>query len=164
MADPLTGEKLAQVKAAFVLNIARFTRWPDSAFSSPDAPLELCILKDDLPGEAVESIRGKRVGKRTLSVQVVEDSASRCHVLFVPSTQMKWFDRHPKSLEGANLLIVGDNTDQPAKERDWNGETVFLVRDESRIAFEVDLDSARAAGIELSSELLKLSRVIHGQR
>lgn len=155
---------MAQVKAAFVLNIIRFATWPESVLPAEATQLRLCMLKDDLLAEVFEGIRGKGVGSRKLEIQGVEGAEAECHALFIPESRMAWFDQQggPGIREG--LLVIGDHTDGGSRPGGHPGEVITLIRDGNRIAFEIDLDAAKAVRIELSSELLKLGRIMRHDR
>ena len=74
-----------QVKAAFLLNFTKFIDWPDSAFTSADMPISICILGEDPFGPGLDKIiEGETVNNRRLSVQRVRRlPLPGCHVLFV---------------------------------------------------------------------------------
>lgn len=160
----IAGNRTEQIKAAFILNIARFTQWPDTVFASINAPIKLCLFGDDYLGDALDSIRSKGIGKRKLDIQIVSTVTKDCHILFISHEQMTWFDEQIGTLKRIGLLIIGDHTDTSILEYTPLGEVVSLIRDGNRITFEIDLDAAKAANLQLSSELLKLGRVVRGKR
>ncbi|HEU5051094.1 MAG TPA: YfiR family protein, partial [Gemmatimonadales bacterium] len=45
-----------QVKAAYLLNFARYVSWPEGAFASPTAPLPICVLGADPFGNALDEV------------------------------------------------------------------------------------------------------------
>ena len=42
------------VKAALLLNFARFIEWPDAAFDGAEAPIDVCVLTPNPFGQALE--------------------------------------------------------------------------------------------------------------
>src|SRR5436305_844080 len=44
------------VKAAFVLNFAKFTEWPATAFSTAQSPMEVCVLGKDPFGKILDDV------------------------------------------------------------------------------------------------------------
>lgn len=157
VADPGSGE-VRRVKAAFVLNIARFVTWPGDAFGGSGDPVRLCFYKDNPLGSAVETIRGKRVGKRSLAISTVDDprAARACQILFVPAAELGRFP-HELGSGGAPILTMTDGTDGAASRR---GIMLTLVRNKTRIGFEIDLALVRGAGLKMSAQLLKLARIV----
>src|SRR5690242_4807275 len=76
------------VKAALLLNFARFIEWPDSAFEGPRSPIDVCVLAPNPFGDVLErTLAGETIGNRTVSARVVHGSSDRsgCHLLFVPA-------------------------------------------------------------------------------
>src|SRR5687768_747777 len=80
------------VKAAFVLNFARFVEWPDSAFATPSSPLTICVLGADPFGGILDvTVGGERVHNRPVVVQRAPRATqlppqTSCHLAFVAGT------------------------------------------------------------------------------
>ena len=131
--------------------------WPTEAFSDARSPLILGILGEDPFGAALETIRGKVVKGRTLVIKQflqVED-LQKCHILFISSSER---DRltHVLALAGTpNVLTVGDMDGFAG-----HGGVINLVKTGNKIKFEINMDAARAAGLKISSKLLKLARIV----
>ena len=65
------GEEYA-VKAAFVLNFAKLTHWPATAFDDSPETIDLCLVgADDLLAMAFHSIDYKQVGARILRLRSI---------------------------------------------------------------------------------------------
>ncbi len=154
-------EKMQLIKAAFILNIARFTEWSPEAFIDAQDRMVLCLFQDNPLGGALDSIRQKQVGGRGLEIETVEaDKATpRCNILFIPGNQLQRFQSRYKGDALSNVLTISDLTEDHHKGGSAR-VAVTLVRDETRIAFEINLKVAKEAGIRLSSELLKLGRIV----
>ena len=60
---------------------------------------------------------------------------------------------HPQRTQGA--LVLSDDPDAPT-----DTTAVVLLRTGSKVSFEVNLQSARQAGIRLSSKLLRLAKTV----
>ncbi len=148
------------IKAAYVLNIARFVNWADDRPQDRQQVIRLCLYKHDPFGKAADVIRGKPVAKRTLDVRQVEarEQVDACDILFVGARQFAEFVQAAPVRPG--LLLIADSTfsDSELAQRSWAG--LSLLRDGARIAIEVNQDRLNGAGLTLSSELLKLARPI----
>jgi hypothetical protein len=143
----------AAVKAAFVYNFAKFVEWP--AKSSAQNGLTLCIAgaRPELAASLVE-LAGKSVQGHTLSVKnnVSPADLDVCHVLFLGS------DARPLAGQArgrAGLLTVSD---MPGFAQ--SGGVIGLFSDGDRIRFEINPRSAEAAGLKVSSQLMKLAKVV----
>jgi len=155
-------DELRRVKAAFVLNIARFVAWPADAFAGNADALHLCLYRSNPLGSAIETIRGKKVGKRSLSVSTIRDigRGRECQILFVPPAELGRFAGGPPSATQPILTLTDATSDDAAARRRDNAVMVTLVRNGTRIGFEIDLPRVRRAGLRMSAELLKLARIV----
>lgn len=60
------------VKAAFLLNFARFIEWPDSAFPDSRAPISVCVFAVNPFGEALQkTVQSEMASGRPLAVREV---------------------------------------------------------------------------------------------
>ncbi|MEW6764292.1 MAG: YfiR family protein [Pseudomonadota bacterium] len=145
-----------EVKAAFVYNFIRFAEWPASAFPSPGAPIQLCLLGSTDPLlDALANIDGKSARGRPVRVQSLSKlkDAGACQVLVVGESEKRKMHVALASAAASATLTVSE-IDGFAEA----GGMIGLVRDIDRIQFEVNLQSAQQAGLQLSSQLLKLAR------
>ena len=77
------------VKAALLLNFARFIEWPDAAFDGAQAPIDICVFAPKSVRQALDrALSGETVANRSLSARAVHgvaESSTGCHLLFVPA-------------------------------------------------------------------------------
>jgi len=148
----------SQVKAAFVLNFAKFVDWPPGAFSSPDAPFQMCVLGDGLIGKPLtELTAGKLIAGRTIQVLHLRSlpEARHCHVLFIHSSEKKRIGAIVDGLRDRPILTVGDTQDFAQA-----GVMINLYTEDDNIRFEIGLANAESAGLKVSSKLLALARIV----
>jgi hypothetical protein len=144
------------VKAAYVYNFTKFVWWPvESPFAR--APVfTVGVLGDDPLADALEAtLRGKRMAGRRFAVRRFRTAGDvvPCPVLYVGRGQSGSLRRLLDQLRGWPVLTVGDAGGFTSA-----GGVIALFPDDSRVRFEVQLAAARAAGLEVSSKLLRLSR------
>jgi hypothetical protein len=147
-----------QVKAAYLLNFAKFVEWPPGVFSSPDAPITLCVLGKSPFGSMLDAIQGKIVNGRKVLVNLSMDvqNVKVCHLLFISASEEASLPFILKELKNTKILVTGDM--QHFAQR--GGVIGFVIRD-MKIGFEINMDAARRSGITISSRLLSLARVVH---
>lgn len=158
---PVTGDAQAtadeyEVKAAFLFNFVKFTKWPKDTDRS--GPLRLCIAGQDPFGNTLESTfnektvrgRGFSIRRRTLT-----DDLTGCQIVFVGEGDSDQRRRLIESLKGRPILTVGD-TDRFAQE----GGIVGFYEKQRRIRFAVNVDAAERSDIRVSSKLLQLASVV----
>lgn len=143
-----------QVKAAFLYNFARFVDWPSSAAGG--ASFVLCILGDDPFGGEINVIAGKAVGGKTLQVRRLASAAavSSCQMLFISASESGSLGQALAAARGRPILTVGDTPGFAER-----GVAINLYVDQSKVRFEINLDAAKRAQLNISSQLLKLARI-----
>ncbi len=150
-----------QVKAAFILNIARFMDWPPAAFPPEQSDIRLCLWGRNPLGEAVEIIRGRKVDERPLDIWIIDRLQQRefCQILFLSRGQLATLVEQEAPLAYPFQLTIADLTGA-AEPRALNGRALItLIRKGARIGIEINVDAAAAAGLTPSSELLKLGKI-----
>jgi len=147
-----------QIKAVFLFNFTQFVIWPSGSFASAHAPLVIGVLGPDPYGSYLdETTRGEKVDGRPLVVERyrrVEDVAN-CHVLFVSSAGAGSMADTLAQLKGRSILTVTD-TDAAGGQ----GGIIRFFTENSHIRLRIDLPAAKAAGLEISSKLLRAAEVI----
>lgn len=143
-----------EVKAAFIHNIAKFVEWPASPASGT---ARLCLLGGDPFGGALDALRGKPISR--LSWEIVPAGAGNdlkaCRVLFIAASESSNLDRILERLGNSPVLTLGD-TDGYAE----RGVMVNFYREENRVRFEINREAAARARLGISSQLLKLARIV----
>lgn len=149
---PARGDDLPEyrLKAAFLYNFALFTEWPTEV----GAKVHLCIVGPDPFGTEIDGLEGKAVGTRTLHVQRRAASAALngCEIVFAPAAVAASLPRLIESLKGAAVLTVADTPGASHR-----GAVLNMSVSNNRVAFEANLQAARAARLTLSSKLLRLA-------
>lgn len=144
-----------EVKAAFVHNIAKFVEWPASIGGKE--VLRLCILGPGPFSAAAEGLRGKPVGGRVWEVAPVNPrtNVKECNVLFIGAAETGNLPRLLDSLRGSPVLTVGDTKGYAER-----GVMVNFFLDQNKVRFEINNEAAGRAGLKISSQLLKLARIV----
>jgi hypothetical protein len=152
------GSTDAQVKAAFVYNFAKFTEWPASAFTSPQAPVRLCLSSiDETQAKAFAGIEGKPVQGREVRIKRNPTPAEigECHILYAGDEEPRRAQAALQAARNASVLTVSDS-DGFAD----SGGVIGLVYADNRIQFDVNLGAAQRAGLKIASQVLKIARVV----
>jgi hypothetical protein len=145
------------VKAAFVLNFVRYVEWP-AAERTP--PLRLCVLQANPFGSRLEeAVSGEQWQGGAIEVRVVPDArrGGECHLLYVPAAAAARFAAAAPSLSTRPVLTVGEH-DRFLEQ----GGMIRLFLEENRVRFSINQKAADAAGLHVSSRLLRLARSVIG--
>lgn len=142
------------VKAALLLNFARYIEWPAGAFENARSPIDVCVLAPSPFGDALErTLAGETVANRQLSardIRGVSDSTG-CHLLFIPSAA--------ESRASALVRQAGPHTITVGESRRFAdmGGAVSLVVEGGRVRFNVNLRPVEDRGVRISARMLQLA-------
>ncbi|WP_157268279.1 YfiR family protein [Azohydromonas aeria] len=156
----------AELKAQILWRALQFVEWP--AETAPAPPLQLCLLA---PGPLAEALRGwdqrvlnsRRIELRRIGVGTAAGAgvapgtpapapgalAAGCHIAYVGA------DAVLPAPPPRGVLWVGDS--HGLTER---GVMLNLQPQQGRIVFDVELQAARRAGLDINARLLRLARYV----
>ncbi len=141
-----------QVKAGFVLNFAKYVEWPVTA--PVGGELRICgVGPHPLSGKLAE-LQGRQVQGREVRVRISgrPDDWRGCHILFLPAEEALRAEALLRTVGTSPVLTVGDGADFAR-----DGGMIGLKLRFGRIRFDINLGAARRAGLNFSSQLLKLA-------
>lgn len=147
-----------ELKAVFLLNFSRFVEWPESAFSAPDAPFVFCVFGNDPFGVALDAaVEGEMLDQHAMIVRRIANPAEAggCHILFVHRSERARLGQILAALENASTLTVTDSDRNAPR-----SEMIRFVMDRDRIRLRIDVEATRAAGLQVSSKLLRAAEVV----
>lgn len=147
-----------QMKAAYLYNFIKFVEWPPQSFANAASPVVICVFGEDPFGGALqEAVRGKMAADRTVVVRSVTDlpGSKSCHILFVSAASWKRSRPALGTPAGGGLLTVGESPGFTA-----NGGIIRFKLDGARLRFEVNIEAAQQARLQISSKLLSLAEIV----
>ena len=135
------------LKAAFVYNFAMYTTWPMPLRDS--TTLTICVRRSSALAPALRALAGKPVQERALAVIEIDAAKAgmRCDVQVADA-------RGARPMQRLGVLTICDCSEA----EDASSGVILLVREGTRLRFDVDLNAAAASGLSLSSKLLRLAR------
>ena len=161
--------KEASLRVAFVYNFIKFTEWPNQAAT---ASLHLCVLGADrdakealtpLNGQPVitQKIDGKSLVKQAVELVFLDDPTSTlqqlksCHILYRPTHSMPIAVPDPLPL---GVLFIADDP-EPLE----SNVSIALRRSRAgTIEFSISAAAVNLAGVNISSQMLKLAKNSQG--
>jgi uncharacterized protein DUF4154 len=144
-----------ELKAAYIYNFAKFTRWPGAGDGGVPNPLVIGVLGDQRVADSISMLtRGRTVGGSPIEVRSVSADAipGNLHILYVAASQDAALT---PTLFQPGRLTIGE-TDTFTQ----NGGIIRLFVESDRLRFEIDNRHAQKAGLALSSQLLMLARKV----
>ncbi len=157
-------DKVVKVKAAYILNFAKFIKWPLEENKEADEPLVIGVLGHDPFGSVLDrTLADRSVEGRTFSVRRFDvddegptvDELKSCDMLFISSSEETRVERWLEILKGSDVVTVSDIPQFASR-----GGMLGFVLAERRIVFEANLQEIDKAKVEVSSKLLRLARIV----
>ena len=140
-----------QAKVAFVFNAVHYVTWPPTA--KGDSLVIGVLGKGSLESEWI-NISGKTLGGKKLAVFKSNniDDMLDCQIVFIEEASPNRLSRILPFLRDNPILTIGDSSAFIQ-----SGGIMNIFVHNNRISFSVNLSQARAAGLVISSNLLKLA-------
>jgi hypothetical protein len=146
-----------EVKAAFVLNFVSLVSWPAGALDGA-TPLEVAVLADADRFRSIEdALSGKNVAGHPVRVRRASslDHVAGAHVVYVTDTSAVGAADVASATRGKNVLLIGEFENFARR-----GATINFYTEENKVRFEVNPEAAKAAGLQVSSRLLSVARIV----
>jgi len=144
-----------EIKAAFLYSFAQFITWETRATTGQTAALTYCAVQEGPVVNALkELIAAKQTAGETRRYTLLADLSNirQCHILFLGADNNKSESLQLRPEE--SVLTVGDSQGFVA-----NGGIIEFRRQGARVQVHINLATARAQRIQISSKLLKLATI-----
>ena len=146
------------IKAGFIYNFANLVQWPANAFAQADSPIVIGILGEDPFGTVLDRVlAGKKVNGRVFLVKRLKAATDlkECHILFVSSSEMTHLAEAIHLVKGMPILTIGEIPGFAKR-----GGMINLFLEDNKVHFEVNVEAAKEAYLNISSRLLALARIV----
>ncbi|MCP5246338.1 MAG: YfiR family protein [Burkholderiales bacterium] len=143
------------MKAAFIYNFTVFTRWPEYSENT----LTICTMHSDRLREELQQFASKvtQDDKKIVIQKITRNQGvAQCQVIFLSEEDIAQIPAILTMTQNHPVLTV---TDIPG----WTEKGIIIGMNiqNQRIVFEINLQSAQQAGLQLSSKLLNLARKVY---
>jgi hypothetical protein len=146
-----------QVKAAYLMNFARFVEWPASVLA-PAAPLEIVVIGNTpLGGILDQALRGKSANGHPIRVRHLawNENPGGAHVVFISAEQEEHLIPILRTLANRSVLTVSD-----IERFSLRGGIIEFILVGDRLRFDINRAPATAARLTISSKLLSVARAV----
>jgi hypothetical protein len=145
------------VKAGYLPKFVPFITWPIGTFTSPSAPVNICVLGPDLfGGKLDQDVAGLKAGDRWVAVRHLPepDGEVSCQILFLGSgVDPAVVDGTLDAMKGQPVVTI---TDTGVKS---HGVISFVI-ESNHVRFDIDDAAAAEDGLTISSKLLSLAHAV----
>jgi len=149
-----------EVKAGFLYHLGWFVDWPAASVQERESTFIIGVLGVHPFGGVLDDVmRDKTIRERPVVLKYYQrvEEATSSHVLFISAAEAPRLPAILAALEGTPVLTVSDL--ERFTER---GGMVALRLVDRRVHFDINMEVTERAGLKLSSQLLRLAKVIYG--
>lgn len=138
-----------QLKAQVLFKVLRFIEWPPRSLAEGQA-LQLCLLDEGTPlAQELRALEGRNMDNHVLLVRSVRDrQMGGCHIVLIGEAQ-------GQVVAPPATLLVSESPGMLER-----GAMLNLQVEDGRVVFDVSLEAARRAGLDISAKLLRLARFV----
>lgn len=146
-----------EIKAAYLYNFINYIDWPENAFPAPGGTITIGIVGQNPFGSALDVLNGKQVKGRTVALKQITDTKDldQCQIVFINSSEKARLPELLDKLRDSRVLTVSE-IDGFAQQ----GGIINFISEHNKVRFEINPDAARRLGLNISSELLKLAKLV----
>jgi hypothetical protein len=147
-----------QLKAVFLFNFSHFVAWPAETFSSPTEPFVIGVLGSEALASQLEAaVQGEQVGTHPLQVRrfASVEELGDCEILFIGQSEAPRLDSVLQRIAARGTLTVSDLDNASRR-----GVMIQFAKENNRIRLLVNVDSAKGAGLTISSNLLRPASIV----
>jgi len=146
------------VKAGFIYNFAKLVEWPTAAFAQPDSPIVIGIWGTDPFGPIIDKVlEGKKINEHGFLIKRLRSiaDAKDCNILFVSSSETAHLGDAIRLAKSTHVLTIGEIPGFANR-----GGIINLTLEDNKVRFEVNVDAAKDAELNISSRLLALAKIV----
>ena len=146
-----------EIKAAYLYNFINYIEWPENAFPGPGGTITIGVVGQSPFAPALDVLNGKQIKGRTVALKQVIDTKDlgQCQIVFINSSEKARVPELLEKLKDSRVLTVSD-FDGFAQQ----GGIINFISEHNKVRFEINPDAAHRLGLTISSELLKLAKLV----
>ena len=142
----------AKMQSVFIYNFTKMISWPE-AYQSGDFVIGV-VGSSPIIAELETMAATKKAGNQTIVIQKYSSAGAvgKCHILFVPASQMGGLSSAVSKCSGNSTLIITEADDGIA-----NGAAINFVVIDNKQKFELKESNATKRGLQIGSDLKNLA-------
>ena len=126
--------------------------------------IKLCIIGTDPFGKEIDRLKDKTTKGRSFTIIRIKklpdsEQLGLCHIAFIGSSENGNVRKILKLLNNASTLTIADSPGMGKK-----GVIINFYMKRNKVRFEINLGAAKRAGLKISSRLLRLARIVEGDK
>ncbi len=149
------GVLIEQVKTVFIVNIAKYTSWPDSDFSDKDSLFRICVIAEPAMFKLIKiTTQGQTVNGRLIEAIDLSQAEPpvRCHIKFISHAKYQ-----PSLLKQTTSILLISDFENFARQP---GAMIELKEQDKRLKIVANYDNVLKAGLSIRAALLSLVEIV----
>lgn len=146
-----------EIKAAFLFNFLRYTRWPDNVLAK-EKTFRLCVLGKN-PFKTILQDLSKHETTHQLPMELMQlksaEKISSCHAVFICQSERHHWRRIVENSAKRAVLTVSDISGFAPK-----GGMIGFYLQQNKVRFKINLEAMRAVELSADANLLRIATVV----
>ncbi|MCP4218628.1 MAG: YfiR family protein [bacterium] len=147
------------VKSILFQRFSNYVTWPKSTgIKNKSKPFIIAVIGENPFGQILKRVyTGKRIRDKNVTIRFLTDigEIENCHILFISSSLAHQLPAILKATKDKPILTVGDTPGFAKK-----GVIINMYQAGTVIRFEISTEAVRNAKIDISTKLIKISRIV----
>lgn len=146
-----------RLKAAYLLNFARFVYWPEEVFTQPDPSMNICVYRDAEFLKSIDAISSRKVNNKKIKLILTEDEnkTGSCHIIYFSQKIEKEISRVVPAIGDRLILTVSDISGFVDA-----GGLIELIEVDNKYKFIINVTKSKQVGIRYRSQLLEVAESV----
>ena len=146
-----------EIKAAFLYNFIRYIHFPPETTAAGNGTMTIGIVGEPPVGTVFDLLNNKQIKGCKL---VVKDHASAgdldsCQIIFICDSEKSRLPEILNQLKDSHALTISEIDGFAAR-----GGIINFISERNKVRFEINPDAAHRLGFAISSDLLKLAKLV----
>lgn len=146
-----------KLKAAYLLNFAKFTSWPDAAFADKKSPFIIGVLGKSPFQGALSPLETRTIKGRLIEVQYYKDigEIKSCQLLFICRSEEENISKVLARYRNKATFTVSDIDDFIHR-----GGMLEFITTRGHLHFSINLANVHDQGLDIEAQLLSLANEV----
>ena len=150
----------SKIKAAFVVNFARFINWPADVLDDKAAPLVICTVGVEEDNQSFVGVESKKIKGHPVVLQVFNtlkgSSGAPCQLLYVKGVDQNSLQSYLEHGDPTPVVTIGESEGFARL-----GGTIEFVKIKDRLSFKINNSAAKERRLQINASLLDLAEEVY---
>lgn len=147
---------LSKLKTAFIFNFTKYIKWRQK----PHPSFIISVIGDPVLTEKLKSLANKKKFKKSISIEVYQkkssDNLNNSHLIYIATEDVVLVKSIIERLKSKSILTIGHGKDLTN-----SGIIINFYLHNKKLKFEINNKKATSIGLNFSSQLLKLGKLVN---